>query len=242
MKPIRHLFFLSLILVSLACGCVLPSALGGIQGSGNLITVEKDLSGFTSLDVHHGCRLNVMQAESYSVVVRIDDNLVDYLELEQHGSTLRIGMKSGRSYSRVQLEADITMPDIEQLDMGGGSEGRITGFQLEHSFSVSLSGGGELSGVLDTGDLQVSLSGGSEITLEGSGSDLDVAGSGGAAIHLGDFRAKDVQVDLSGGSQATVYVDGRLTGDLSGGATVYYNGNAELGSISKSGGARVVQK
>jgi hypothetical protein len=134
------------------------------------------------------------------------------------------------------------MPDIEHLEMSGGSDGRITGFHFEHPFRAGLSGGSELSGVLDTGDISISASGGAEVDLQGSGDDLTVKGSGGAKIKMTDFNAMDVAVNLSGGSEATVNMDGTLSGKLSGGATVHYSGNATLGNLKKSGGGRAVKK
>lgn len=229
-----------LILFALAIAAM-QTVSGQPRGSGNLTTVEKPVSGFTQLEVHHGCRLDLRRGESYSVVIRIDDNLVDYLEVVQEGGRLRIGMKRG-SYSNVHLEADVTMPHLEELGLSGGSEAGLSGFSSESRVSLSLSGGSELRGDLDAGEVEFSLSGGSEIRLEGNAGDIRIHGSGGSQIDLGEFEARDVTIELSGGSEATVNVDGNLGGSLSGGSTVYYQGSPTLGSLSRSGGSQVIPK
>lgn len=62
-------------------GCLF--GLASIRGSGEIVTVESELSGFTSLSAGHGCKLRVTSSETYSVVVRIDDNLAEHLILKE---------------------------------------------------------------------------------------------------------------------------------------------------------------
>jgi len=220
-------------------GCLV--GLHSIRGSGDVTSIEISEEGFSKLDLSHGCQATLTQAETYSVVVQIDDNLADYVKIEKNGSTLAIGMKPQNSYSRVSLEAHIAMPDIKDLELSGGSEAVITEFSLDRGFSAELSGGSEIKGEISSGDLNLSLSGGSEVNLRGAGGNAKIRGSGGSTFGLEGFETRNVDVDLSGGSTALVNLDGTLTGALSGGSTIYYTGNAVLGKISKSGGARIVK-
>ena len=223
------------------CGCVLPVSAERFRGSEDLTTIERDLEDFSVLELRSGCQAGITRSDRFSVVVRINENLVDYLQLEVAGRTLSIGMKKGHSYSRIQLEAEIGMPDIERLELSGGSQANISGFDLDHRLDTDLSGGSGLTGSLDTGALSMSLSGGSSAELFGAGSDVQIEGSGGSVVEMGDFLSSDVHLKLSGGSRATVNLTGRLTGQLSGGSKAYYHGEPNV-EVTRSGGSNVMRK
>ncbi len=208
-----------------------------VGGSGNLVTEEKDFTDFMIVEAGWDFEVEITQSDSYSVDITADDNLFDYLEISKTGNTLTIGMK--RSVIGT-LEARITMPDLYELKLSGGSHGTLQEFTSSHEFSVDLSGGSHLSGDFTTSeDAQFTLSGGSHLTgLAGAANDLTISGSGGSHLDLSDFPAHDITVNLDGGSHATVNLDGRLDGDVSGGSHLKYTGtpttidvNASWGSI-----------
>ncbi len=210
-----------------------------IRGSGHVNAVELSDQGFTKVRLGHGCRSHISYSTDYSVVVRIDDNIEQYLDVERNGSELSIGLKPHHWYSGITFEADIAMPDLERLDLSGGTKCALSGFTLDHDVDFGLSGGSELNGGITATNGSFSLSGGSSIELMGQGSSTRLDGSGGSRFDLGDFDSRDVDVNLSGGSNATVRVSGELSGDLSGGSQVRYIGEPKMERISKSGGAGV---
>ena len=79
----------------LACqlGGIAPGDARTIRGSGNVVTQEEAITGFDSLDVSHGFQVDVRQGDTFGVVIRVDDNLVEHLRVLKQGSTLKIGLK-----------------------------------------------------------------------------------------------------------------------------------------------------
>jgi len=231
--------------------CILFAAVGtnacmlgfeSLKGSGLQTFVEKDESGFTQVEFGYGCKATVTSGESYSVVIQIDDNLVDHLRVERDGEMLKIGLQPYKSYRDFNFTADLTMPDIRGIHLSGGSDGKLNGFVLDHELKISLSGGSELTGDVSADPVSLSLSGGSEVSLLGKSTSVSVDGSGGSWFGLEQFQAQYLEFELSGGSSARVRVDNRLSGNASGGSMVYYSGPAILGEISKSGGSKVIQR
>jgi hypothetical protein len=226
-----------LVVAALLAGCGAVS----LTGSGNVITQEEAISGFDRVDVSHGFRVDVGQGDTFRVVIRVDDNVVEHLEVAKKGDTLSIGLKRNRSYTlkNTTLEAEVTMPELTGLEMSGGSHATITGFASTEDFDADLSGGSHLRGDIEAGDANFDLSGGSHLTLSGSAQDLKLDASGGGQIDLGDFSVVDADIELSGGARAMVNPSGRLDVDASGGSHVTYVGNPTLGDIDTSGGASV---
>ena len=214
---------------------------GHVAGSGTLDTEEKDFTDFTIVEVGWGFEVDIGQADSYSINIMADDNMFGYIEVSQTGDTLTIGLKWGYSYQDVILRAEITMPDLYELKLSGGTHGTVEGFTSSHEYAVDLSGGSYLSGDFTTSeDAQFTLSGGSHlIGLDGAANDLTISASGGSHLDLSDFPVHDTTVNLGGGSHATVNLDGRLDGDVSGGSHLKYTGNPTTIDVNTSGGSTI---
>jgi hypothetical protein len=217
---------------------------GRVVGSGDLVTEEKDFSDFTIVEVGSGFEVEIIQSSSYSINVTADDNVLDHIKVSKSGDTLTIRLEWGYSYQSVTLRAEVTMPELYELQFSGGTHGTVEGFTSSHEFVFGLSGGSHLSGDFTTsGDAQFLLSGGSHlIELDGAANDLRISVSGGSGLGLSDFPVHDATVNLSGGSSATINLDGRLDADLSGGSDLLYIGNPTMGDINTSGGSTVGKK
>ncbi len=215
--------FIVALVFSYAFGYVgfLPG-IGGLTGSGTPVTETMSITGFTSVSAAMGFRVEITESSTYSVRVTVDDNVVDKLRVTKTGDTLSIALDPG-IYTFMSLRAVVSMPDIEGLELSGGSRGSISGF-------VGLA------------SLDLELSGGSHVDAEGSAIDLTVDASGGSTLDLEDFPVHDADIGFSGGSSGTISLDGNLDVDVSGGSRLWYVGNPTLGSIDTSGGSSVQKK
>lgn len=212
-----------------------------ITGSGNVVSQEEAITGFDTVDISHSFSVDITQGEDFSVVIRVDDNLVEYLDVTKDGSTLKIRFDPARSYNffDATMEAEITMPELAGLDLSGNSDARVSGFESMQSLTVDLSGNSNLRGDIQAGDSSFDASGNSSIALSGSAGDVSVDASGSSDVDLADFPAADGSVSASGASTVTVNLSGRLDADASGSSDVYYLGNPQLGSIDTSGSSSV---
>jgi ribosomal protein L40E len=193
---------------------------GGVIGSGNLQTRQESFTGFDTLDVGSGFKVQVTQANSYRILITADDNVLNYTQVTKTGNTLSIRLQPWLSFQTTTLRAEIWMPALKELQFSGGVNGTARDFVLTHDFTVGLSGG-------------------SVLRMEGEARDLEAVCSGGSRLDLSDFGVGNAQIDFSGGSQGTVDVTGRLDASLSGGSKLTYIGNPTLGTISTSGGSTI---
>jgi hypothetical protein len=222
----RFVWIVSLLALSiLACQV---GGLGGgttISGSGNVVPQEYGLADFEQVDVSHAFDVKIIRGESYSVVVLVDDNLVEHLEVVKQGDTLRIGLKPLQAYTvrNATMEAEVTMPELTGVEASGASDVSATGFESDRDFRVNLSGA-------------------SSAVLIGSAGNLTVDVSGSSDADLTNFSVGDARVDASGSSTVTLNVSGRLDADASGSSDVFYLGSPTLGNIDTSGASSVEQK
>ena len=198
---------------------------GEVVGSGNLVTNEEFIRDFSSVDAASGFNVEISQSNSYRILIEADDNVMEYVEIRKSGDNLVVGLRWGYSFRSVTLKAEITMPELRNLELSGGSQGKIEDFEVTNSFSIELSGGSRLNGdFVTSGDVDLDLSGGSVLGLVGEADDLAIDASSGSVLNLSNFAVRNVDVELSGGSTSTISLEGRLDADLSGGSKLHYIG------------------
>ena len=213
----------------------------GIQGSGTPLTEEFDFSDFNRVEAGPAYRIEIVQSDSYSVSVTVDDNLIDYVDVFKSGDRLKIGLKPGDRRFTI-LEAKITMPDLYAVELNAATHCTVSGFSFTHKFAADLSSACTLDGDITTGDADLVVSAASTLYLQGAGGDLIIEASAASTVDLADFTVNNADVNLSGASTAVVHPDGRLDAEVSGASTLMYTGEPTLGDLEVSGSSKVQRK
>lgn len=243
MKGKRLMVVFLLAAVMLLGGCV-PFNVHTIVGSGNVVTRHEEITDFDRVQASHAFDVEIRQGESYSVIVRVDDNIVEHLRVRRRGNTLEIGLIPNRNYNirEATMEAEVTMPELVGLELSGASSATITGFESAKKLDVDASGASHLHGDIEAGRVYIEASGASVVRLNGSGTDATVDASGASQVDLEDFPVEDASVEASGASGVTVNASGTLDVDASGASMVYYVGNPTMGRIDTSGASSIRER
>jgi hypothetical protein len=213
----RNLILLCAAVLVLA-GCSVWMPVTNIVGSGRPVTQTFDFTGFDSLEISDAFQVELTASDSYLVEVTVDDNLVDQLQVEQQGATVKIGLKPFTLGSSADLRARIAMPSLAGLSASGASEVR---------------------GEAASSNLNLNLSGASTAALTGSGDALRCTASGASTADLSEFAVVDADVTASGASRVAINATGTLNAKASGASSVRYAGNPALGRIDTSGAGTI---
>jgi hypothetical protein len=226
--------------IALLVGCG-PSGGNTITGSGNVVSREEQVTGFEKLDIGWAFHVEVTQSEAFKVTIRVDDNLLEHVDVSKRGDTLKIGLKDDTRFTVKDgtLEATVTMPTLTSLEVSGAGRANLTGFDSDASFGAKLSGASRLTGDLSCGNAAFDLSGASYARLIGSAKNIRIDCAGASNADLDELEGVDVAVVASGGSTVTVFSSGKLDADASGTSDVFYKGGPTLGTIEASGGSSV---
>ena len=95
-----------------------------VTGSGEIVTQEEELSDFKRVDASDSFDVKIQQGESYSVVIRIDDNLQDDLAVSVRDGALEIDLARNIMTNNATMEAD------KWLQFRHSVRGRTLWFQL----------------------------------------------------------------------------------------------------------------
>lgn len=216
--PVRRKTPLVILISSVALltsGCAGPF---GIEGSGNVVTESREVSGFDQILLSGSGTVMVEVTGTESLSIESDDNLLEEIETGVDDGRLELGTR-------------------RNIDPSDDVVYTITAASLE---GVSISGSGTIvvSGV-DGSGFSAEISGSGAVTVEGAVSDalsVDISGSG-------DFDGEDLvavtgTVDVSGSGSAVVNVTDDLAVSLSGSGEVEYLGSPTI-EVDKSGSGTV---
>lgn len=225
----------------LAAGLV-SCNLDRLNPSGNIISENREVSGFSSVSVRDGLRLHIKNSDVQSLTVTADDNIVPYIETYVNDGKLFARIK-GNLWIRgkVSLDVYVEAPALTSATAADGSQVIIGGTFGAGDFSVALSDGSRMTGgaLALSGKLTADLTDGSNMDVEGSCTTLKLDLSDGSRFEGSDFRSVDADVKASDGSHASVYASGNLTVRATDGSFVAYYGNPENKDLSSSGGSKI---
>lgn len=235
------------IVIAIASAIILLGSwfpLTEVTGSGDLITQQKDFSDFSAIDISSGFEVEISQSSSHSISVTADDNIIEYIQISKTDNTLKVRLQVGISYQSITLQIEIEMPELNNIELSGGSQGTINDFISSNTFSADLSGGSQIEGSFTTTEnVNFKLFGGSQLdNFVGEANDAIIKLSQGSQLDLSEFVVNNSNVNLSGGSQATINLNGKLDANLIGGSTLEYIGDPTMGDIEVSGGSTVNPK
>lgn len=209
-----------------------------ITGNGKVISQARNFSGFTGLDVSSAINLYVKQDSSFSVKVEADENLQEYIIIEQNGNTLKIKQKDNSSLDATgKIKVYVNAPSFKKIEASGACH--ISGENLltaadEINISVTGASGAELE--LNSPKVSAEMTGASHLRLRGQIKDLSIIGSGASHAYCFGLLSENVKVDVEGASRAEVFASVKLDVEASGASHVHYKGNATVNKHTSGAG------
>eukprot|EP01156_Anaeramoeba_ignava_P017920 Anaeramoba_ignava/a90329_2.p1 GENE.a90329_2~~a90329_2.p1 ORF type:complete len:277 (+),score=32.50 a90329_2:49-879(+) len=192
----------------------------GKKGNGNVVKQERSVHDFQKIKVSHGIDLYLTQGEEESLVLEMDENLLDLIKTEVENGTLKIYSKS-MIWKAKSRKVYVAFKELNALNASGGSD--VYGQTPIESI-----------------DFYGNLSGGSDAKMELLAKTVDFNLSGGADAKM-KISCDKMSIDASGGSDADIVAKEleKCRVVLSGGADVDLKGNAHTAYFHASGGADI---
>lgn len=193
----------------------------GIRGSGNRVTETREIEDFDKIESKGSFDVVITAGEELGLEITFDDNLIDLIQTDVRGNTLRLGADENYN-SRRSCRIDITVPSIERVKLSGSGDIFVMNLENEY-FEFYLSGSGDLR-------------------AEGRTDELVVHVSGSGNIDTRDLKAKYVETSVSGSGDVKVYAAESFTGRISGSGDIDVYGNPPQISKRVSGSGDISRR
>lgn len=200
-------------LIGLLLACNISTGDGGdveiIEGSGNIITEDRELSGFTAVSLDGVGRLEIEQTGSESVSITGDDNILPHITTRVRSGTLVISVAENKTFTNIpDLVYQVTVASLESLELNGAGEIEVTN--------------------LDGERLEVTLDGGGSITVSGEVTSQEVDLNGLGIYNAENLISQDVTIQQDGAGSAVVNASDTLDVTINGLGDVEYIGDPTI--------------
>jgi Putative auto-transporter adhesin, head GIN domain len=208
------LALLTVVLLLAACSVT--------QGSGQLATESRQVSGFTEVELTGFGELTIEQTGTESLTISAEDNLLPRLTSEVSGDTLVLGEKPNTTIRTTKpITYSLTVKDL-------------TGLAISGSGNISVP-------KLTATALSTKISGSGTITVNGTAVDQDLEISGSGRYQAEQLTSKTVKAQISGSGTANVLATDMLDVKISGSGSLTYTGNPQV-TQEISGSGKLIKK
>ncbi len=212
-----------------------------VTPSGNVVEQEFKLNNFTRIEMGNAFAIKVRKGSPFGIFARGDETDINDLDVYvDRGGTLVARYKNVRN-RRYKMDFDVTMPDLQGVNLSGASNTTIDGFRGLSAIDISLSGASKTTFTGTSDRTQIDLSGASKLILVGSGVKVIGSLSGASALSAYEYLIEDADLDLSGASSAQVAASKTLRVTASGASSLLYVGSPDIRQ-SVSGGSTVKKR
>jgi hypothetical protein len=171
----------------------------GIRGEGPVQEETRTVGKITAVELGTFGTLFIEQADSTSLSVTAQENLLEYIETDVRSGTLLI-----RTRSRINLRAEepveyhLTVPSLEDVILGSSGDVIMGPWNAERLY-VSLESSGDLEcDSLVCPELDVELESSGDLVLHyWQGESLRARLSSSGDVRINDGTAKDIDVDIN---------------------------------------------
>lgn len=190
-----------------------------VRGSGNVISEDRDVSGFSKVSISGSGNLFIEQGDEESLTIEAEDNILPLITTRVSRSTLTI--KINRGIPTKDPNYYLKVKDLASISISG-------------SVSVSCPS-------LNTDSLVIKSSGSGNITLAGTVDSQDIESSGSFKYYAEELKSSSCVIDASGSGELTVNVIDDLNITASGSVKVTYIGSPSI-TQKTSGSATITSK
>ena len=214
----------------------------GSYGSGRRTFNETD---FTQVSVAGGYRVVVRHGDAFKIEAGGKEDELNDLRVTRDGNTLEIKPRDasffGKDWNRDQQKVliRIEMPAVESLELAGGIQADLGGFDRQDRLRVQQAGVSHLRLNGNYGTLKLSLAGPCRTTATGHADDLTLDAAGASELAGANLQTRTARVNLVGACKARLNVSETLKGDAVGASEIEYSGRPTNTSVSAIGGSSV---
>ncbi|WP_423013607.1 head GIN domain-containing protein [Undibacterium sp. Di27W] len=214
----------------------------GIEGSGNIQKQDRNVTGYSSVDLALPAKLELRQGDKEGVQVETDDNLLALVETVVESGHLKIRNAEKNTYPKTKtLNIIVYCKNLDKIAVSGS--GKIWTDKLAaKELQTKIGGSGDIQiKALQADSLSVAIGGNGNFMAAGTAAEFNGKIGGYGDIQVGKLEASNVKIKIGGSGIAQVWAKEKLDVSIGGSGDVSYYGDPKL-SKSIHGSGKVTRK
>jgi hypothetical protein len=209
-----------------------------IEGSGNVVTEQREILPFTAVEVSGNIHLTLNHGPENSLQISGDDRLINMVVSKVEDETLKIYTnQSGIRHYR--FDATLAFDLLESINASAGAHISNADTIFAEHIQHRISAGAFSNLVILADEISVKASSGSHADLSGKTNSLVLESSAGSEIKAYGLEAAHVEARTSAGANASVFATEHIQARANSGSEINYKGNPPSKDISTSSGGNV---
>ena len=200
-----------------------------------------DDTGFTHVTVAGGYRAVIRHGSSFKIEAGGDEKALNDLRVERDGDELIFKPKNtsffGGDWSSKQRKVliSIQMPSIDRLELAGGVQADLGGFDRQDNLRVEQAGASHLRLNGSYGSLKIDQAGACRTTATGEADQLSLDAAGACELAGANLKTRNTKVSIAGVCKARLHVTESLKGDAVGASEIAYSGQPARVKVDATG-------
>ena len=192
-----------------------------IKGSGNIISENRELTNFSSINLIGGIDVNIKFSDKYNCTVVSDENLIPYIKTEVVNNNLQISIN--KNYSSIEgIEVNVNAPEYDEVSISGSGDINIIDFKNDN--------------------LSLNISGSGDITANGEVQTLIAKISGSGDIISAELISKSATITINGSGDAKIWASDSISAQINGSGDIEYYGNPTNVESKINGSGDIIKK
>ena len=221
-----------------------------IKGNGNIMTRTYEVGAFDEISVSLPATINFTTADDYSCVVRVDENLFEYLDIKVKNGELYLCRQEKDRNTRLkatEFVIEVTAPSLEDINLAGSGTFNVLSPLKAKEMEINVAGSGDVlfEELVVVKEIDANVAGSGSLVfanLEADKFDGNIAGSGDLNVETGVVREAevtvagsgdcdlscdviDLEVDIAGSGDITAKVSNSIKYNIMGSGSISYFGN-----------------
>ncbi|OFY35250.1 MAG: hypothetical protein A2275_07520 [Bacteroidetes bacterium RIFOXYA12_FULL_35_11] len=209
-----------------------------IEGSGKVITENRDLKGFKGIKASSGLMVYISQGDTEKVEIKADDNIVKLIKTEVKGDMLYITCEKNLKNTKSR-NIYITAKEINSIEGSAGVEIKTTNQIKSKAISLSSSSGASVIVEIESAAAKCKTSSGATLIVSGKTIASFIQSSSGSSFNGFELECETSDAEASSGSTINIFANKAITAKASSGASVLYKGSPDAVTKKASSGGSI---
>lgn len=241
MKTIRPIGLLILLLLTYP---IFSRGQKAVKGNGYILTQQRELSEFTSIELSSGIDMAVVQGASQPVMVEADDNLFPYIKTVVHDKILKIYIPDSVNIIKYgAMNILISMPELCDLKTSNGSKVDASPqiWELD-KIHLEATTGSRIRIHVKAKQIQINARTSGIIEIRGNGQQLEAELKTNANLYARELKTENATLSLATGARAIIEVDKAVSYELCGNARLILRGNPVINKSEICSGSKFIRE